>query len=206
MNAFTSKFDLSFKGKAKLTQQERLGFALFKGKGKCARCHAVTASGEKSLFTDFTYDNLGIPKNPKNPVYLDNPGFVDTGLGGFLKTRPDYAAYVAANMGKHKVPTTRNVGKGSCEAEPNNLACVTKAYAHNGYFKSLAGIVNFYNTRDVKPACPGDYTEAEALAANCWPAPEFAKNVNTAELGNLGLTRDEEAAIVAFLKTLSDGY
>jgi hypothetical protein len=31
-------------------------------------------------------------------------------------------------------------------------------------------------------------------------------NINTAELGNLGLTADEEAAIVAFMKTLSDGY
>ena len=41
---------------------------------------------------------------------------------------------------------------------------------------------------------------------NCWPAPEVAENVNTDELGDLGLTRTEEAAIVAFLKTLSDGY
>lgn len=206
VNAFTSKFDLSFKGKVKLTQQERLGFALFKGKGKCARCHAVTASGEKSLFTDFTYDNLGIPKNPENPVYSYNPGFVDQGLGGFLAKRSDYADYANDNMGKHKVPTTRNVGKGSCEAEPGNSACVTKAYAHNGYFKSLAGIVNFYNTRDVKPVCSGPATEALAMAAGCWPAPEVAANVNTAELGNLGLTPDEEAAIVAFLTTLSDGY
>ena len=72
--------------------------------------------------------------------------------------------------------------------------------------KTLAGIVNFYNTRDVKPVCPGDYTEAQALAAKCWPAPEVAANVNTAELGNLGLSPAEEAAIVAFLMTLSDGY
>jgi hypothetical protein len=43
-------------------------------------------------------------------------------------------------------------------------------------------------------------------AAGCWPAPEVAENVNTAELGNLGLSADEEAAIVAFLKTLSDGF
>jgi cytochrome c peroxidase len=81
-----------------------------------------------------------------------------------------------------------------------------KAFGHNGYFKSLEGIVHFYNTRDVKPVCPGAYTEEEALAAGCWPAPEVAENVNTDELGNLGLTPDEEAAIVAFLKVLSDGY
>jgi cytochrome c peroxidase len=81
-----------------------------------------------------------------------------------------------------------------------------KAYGHNGYFKTLEGIVHFYNTRDVLPECPGAYTEAQALAENCWPAPEVLENVNTDELGNLGLTPDEEAALVAFLKILSDGY
>jgi hypothetical protein len=33
-----------------------------------------------------------------------------------------------------------------------------------------------------------------------------AANVNDAELGNLGLTLAEEAALVAFLRTLNDGY
>jgi len=45
-----------------------------------------------------------------------------------------------------------------------------------------------------------------AAGVNCWPAPEYGWNVNTAELGNLGLTPQEEAAVVAFMKTLSDGY
>jgi hypothetical protein len=54
--------------------------------------------------------------------------------------------------------------------------------------------------------CPGLYTEAKALAAGCWPLPEVPMNVNVDELGDLGLTPDEEAAIVAFLKTLSDGF
>ena len=196
VNAFTSKFDYAKIGMAKLTQQEQRGYALFRGKAKCAKCHI--ANGQQPLFTDYTFDNLGVPKNPENPVYSANPAFVDPGLGGFLATRADYAAYADANMGKHKVPTARNVDKGSSD--------FVKAYTHNGYFKTLEGIVNFYNTRDVKPTCPGDYTEAQAMAAGCWPAPEVAETVNTAELGNLGLTPDEEAAIVAFLKTLSDGY
>jgi cytochrome c peroxidase len=102
-----------------------------------------------------------------------------------------------AEWGKHKVPTLRNV-----DLRPDEY--FVKAYGHNGYFKSLEGIVHFYNTRDVKPECPGAYTEAEALAAGCWPPPEVAENVNTDELGDLGLTTEEEAAIVAFLKTLSD--
>lgn len=200
VNAFTSKFDT-----AKLSKEEQRGYALFRGKGNCARCHV--ANGQKPLFTDYTFDNLGLPKNPENPVYVTNPSFVDPGLGGFLLTRPDYTAYAAANMGKQKVPTVRNVAKGSCEAEPGNPDCIVKAYGHNGYFKSLKGIVHFYNTRDVLPQCADPFTtEANALAQGCWPAPEVAANVNTGELGNLGLTSAEEDAIVAFLKTLSDGY
>jgi len=65
-----------------------------------------------------------------------------------------------------------------------------QAYGHNGYFKSLEEIVHFYNTRDV----------------GMWPEPEVPMNVNSDELGNLGLTADEEAAIVAFLGTLTDGW
>lgn len=190
VNAFSSRFDYG-----KLTTQEQRGYALFRGKGKCAKCHI--ANGQKPLFTDYTFDNLGVPKNPENPVYNVKPTFVDLGLGGYLATRSDYAAYAEANLGKQKVPTLRNVAKGAPD--------LVKAYTHNGYFKTLEGIVHFYNTRDVLPVCPGDYTEAQALAANCWPAPEVAANVNRTELGKLGLTPDEEAAIVAFLRTLSDG-
>ena len=58
------------------------------------------------------------------------------------------------------------------------------------------------NTDKKETAAP----EAEALAADCWPAPEVAENVNRDELGDLGLTPEEEDAIVAFLKTLSDGF
>ena len=66
--------------------------------------------------------------------------------------------------------------------------------------------MHFYNTRDVKPVCGGSLTERDALARDCWPAPEVMANVNTDELGNLGLSRAEERAIVAFMETLSDGF
>jgi cytochrome c peroxidase len=196
VNAFSSKFDLNRQGTATLSPEENRGFGLFMGKAKRARCHI--ASGRQPLFTDYTFDNLGIPKNPENPATIADPESADPGLGGFLASRSDYAASAADNKGKHKVPTVRHVALG--------LPAITKAYGHNGYFKSLEGIVHFYNTRDVKTTCPDAYTEAQALAANCWPAPEVAANVNDAELGNLRLKPDEEAAIVAFLKTLSDGF
>ena len=196
VNAFSSKYDQTFTGKVKLSKEEQRGFALFRGKGQCHRCHI--SNGQQALFTDYTFDNLGVPQNPENPAGVA-PDFIDPGLGGFLKNA-DYPEDVyLAEWGKQKVPTLRNV---DLRPEGSDV----KAYAHNGYFKTLEGIVNFYNTRDTKPTCPGLYTEAEALAADCWPAPEVAENVNTDELGDLGLTDEEEAAIVAFLKTLSDGF
>jgi cytochrome c peroxidase len=196
VNAFTSKYDYTFQGEAKLDKLEQRGYALFRGKGQCHRCHI--SNGQQALFTDYSFDNLGTPQNPQNPAGVA-PGFVDPGLGGFLEKAGYPEEVYMAEWGKHKVPTLRNV-----DLRPD--VGDVKAYAHNGYFKTLEGIVHFYNTRDVKPVCPGPYTEAEALAADCWPAPEVAANVNTAELGDLGLTPDEEAAIVAFLKALSDGY
>jgi cytochrome c peroxidase len=196
VNAFTSKYDDTFTGMAKFTNEEQRGFALFRGKGMCHRCHISNSQG--ALFTDFTFDNLGIPQNPENPAGIA-PDFVDPGLGGFLFKAGYPEDVYMAEWGKHKVPTLRNVDLRPYED-------FVKAYGHNGYFKTLEGIVNFYNTRDVKYECPGPYTEAQALAAKCWPAPEVAETVNRDELGDLGLTPEEEDAIVAFLKALSDGF
>jgi cytochrome c peroxidase len=191
VNQFSSKYDMVMAGESKFTEEEDLGYDLFIGKALCSECHP------EPLFTDFTYDNLGVPRNPENPfyymdtVYLEdgspiNPegtGWIDKGLGGFLETRPEWADLAKENYGKHKVPTLRNVGKENSEG-------FTKAFMHNGVFKSLEEVVHFYNARDIED----------------WPEPEVAENVNTLELGNLGLTEIEEAAVVAFMMTLSDGY
>lgn len=185
VSPFTSKYDYWLKGQARLTGQEQLGLKLFYGKAMCANCHVPPN------FTDFTYDNLGVPRNPLNPFYneLDwNPAgtsWVDTGLGGYLKAVGNPADVYEPEWGKHKVPTLRNV-----DLRPAMF--FVKAYGHNGYFKSLEEIVHFYNTRDVPGAG--------------WPSPEVAANINTIEMGNLGLNHGEELAIVAFLKTLSDGW
>ena len=185
VSQFTSKYDYWLKGRARLTGQEQLGLRLFNGKANCANCHVAP------LFTDYTYDNLGVPRNPLNPFYNEpdwNPlgqSWVDTGLGGFLQAAGYPDSVWMPEVGKFKVPTLRNVDK-----RPSKK--FVKAYGHNGYFKSLEEIVHFYNTRDVPGAG--------------WPAPEVAANINTTELGNLGLNRGEELAIVAFMETLSDGW
>lgn len=205
VNPFSSKFDLfwdkagaaeldvtainmenydNYKGIG-LDDEEVWGLALFNDEetGMCSLCHLLTpGKGGRPLFTDFTYDNLGIPSNPLNPANLANPDFIDPGLGGFLMNADFPEDVYMAEWGKHKVPTLRNV-----DLRPEGLV---KAYGHNGFFKSLEEITHFYNTRDVES----------------WPAPEYPDTVNTDELGNLGLTAEEESAIVAFMKTLSDGY
>ena len=196
VNAFTSKYDYSLAKVVKLTRQERKGLALFKGKGKRKKCHIL--GRDRPLLTDFTFDNLGIPQNPENPAGVA-PDFVDPGLGGFLQSAGYDEDLYEEEWGKQKVPTLRNV-----DLRPD--AEFVKAFGHNGYFKSLEGIVHFYNTQDVKPECPGPCTEAEALAADCWPPPEVPETVNEAELGDLRLTPQDEEDLVAFLKTLSDGY
>jgi cytochrome c peroxidase len=206
VNPFSSRFDRYLAGDAELSAEEREGLALFSGRGKCSACHPLDRGphGELPLLTDFTFDNLGIPRNPENPWYeaTGNPAgrlWVDEGLGAFLATRPEWRPWAAENVGKHKVPTLRNV-----DLRPS--ATFAKAYMHNGYFKTLSGLVHFYNTRDVKPACIESLTERDALAQECWPRPEVVANMNTEELGNLGLSPAEERAIVAFMRTLSDDH
>jgi cytochrome c peroxidase len=209
VNQYTSKYDAFLAGVVELTKQEKKGLNLFKSKGKCANCHILDPgpNGQPPLLTDFTFDNLGVPRNPDNPWYqmppefnLDGMDWIDKGLGGFLATRLDYQQFAPENYGKQKVPTLRNVDK-----RPSPV--FVKAYAHNGYFKTLKQIVHFYSTRDVKPTCPDPFTTVEdALAQDCWPAPEVPVNVNTKELGKLNLTDAQEDAIVAFMRTLSDGY
>lgn len=195
VNRFNSKFDYRKCDTSSLSNMESWGLELFRGKAKCDNCH--TSRGRKAVFTDFSYDNLGVPINPENPAFVKDANYVDSGLGGFLKSNGVPASVYEEEIGKMKVPSLRNVDK-----RPSSNS--VKAYMHNGYFKTLKGIVHFYNTRDIKPACPDNYTEAEALSANCWPEPEVAQNMNQTELGDLGLTENEEDAIVAFLKALSD--
>ena len=115
-----------------------------------------------------------------------------------------------------RVPTLRNIDQ---RPHPDFV----KAYMHNGVFKSLKEIVHFYNTRNLTTV-PGEVIDfnrddpyARLRGTPLWPRPEypFPSSIlnpagDTAErggqVGNLGLTDEEEDHIVAFLKTLTDGY
>ena len=192
MNPYSSKYDHYLRGEATLTAAEQRGLELFEGKALCSECHPsqLGPDGELPLFTDFTYDNLGVPRNPRLPFYQmpaetnpDGEAYVDPGLAGFLATHPVWAHLADDNLGKHKVPTLRNV-----DARPDPE--FVKVYMHNGVFTTLEEVVEFYNTRDV-----GD-----------WPPAEVTANVNVDELGDLKLTPAEEADVVTFMRILTDGW
>ncbi|MDD5276218.1 MAG: cytochrome c peroxidase [Methylovulum sp.] len=188
---FNSKFDFVLAGKTQFTAQEEQGMKLFNGKAGCSGCHISQAvlDGQGGfvppLFTDFTYDNIGLPQNVKIP---GNPS-PNLGLGGrsdIRKLDPD-----RKELGKHKVMTLRNIA-------------ITPPYGHNGVFATLEQITRFYNTRDTLGSVPDNSNPDFSVSG--WPRPEVGKNVNHNELGNLGLTPAQEQAVVAFMKTLTDDY
>ena len=184
MNPFSSKFDYFQKGLVELSAAEARGLELFTGKAKCIECHTVPeslpdASAPPAQFTNFRYFNIGVPKNMDNPFYTQDPQF-----------NPDGAAFVDTGLGgvlneplengKFKVPTLRNVE-------------LTAPYMHNGAFSTLEEVVDFYNT-----------------VGESFPlAPEVAQNVSQS-VGFLNLDTSpgatEIADLVAFMKTLTDGY
>jgi cytochrome c peroxidase len=191
VDRFDSKYDFYLKGQAVLTPQEMLGLDLFKNKAGCADCHPAepASKSKRAVFTNYSYHNIGVPRNPANPFYImpaeynpDGIDWVDPGLGGFLKSEGYALEVYLPEMGKHKTPSLRNV---DLRPEPGFV----KAYTHNGYFKSLEEVVHFSNALDMEKV----------------PPPEYPATVEK-DIGGQGLTPNEEAAIVAFLKTLSDGW
>jgi len=237
VNPYSSKFDLFWdKAKTKrldvtkistsnytkyrnlgLNDTELYGLAIFNMPtyANCASCHSLKPGPNGyPLFTDYSYDNLGVPRNPENPFYDNlayNPqgsAWIDTGLGGYLATVQDPGA--AQQIGKMKVPTLRNVDK-----RPS--AGFVKAYGHNGYFKSLDDIVRFYSARGMLGGMGGGMSGGGMggggmggggmqgggmCGGMMFPEPELNQNLATLK----HFPCRDQAYLVAFLKTLSDGY
>jgi cytochrome c peroxidase len=198
VSPYTSKYDDYLSGATDLTEEELAGLALFDGIAGCASCHSSEIDSEigHPTFSHFGYANLGLPRNENNPFYMmpeewnsDGEAWIDPGLGGALQNMGYDAEVYASEWGKHRVPTLRNVDR---RPGPG----FTKAFGHNGYFKSIDEFVHYLNTRDV----PG-----EGWLGMPWPGAEVTENM-TDQVGDLGLTTDEEALLVAFLQTLSDGF
>ena len=209
-----------------LTDAELRGLAAFNdpGRADCASCHSLApGSAGYPLFTDFRYDNLGMPANPDNPFYdmppawnPDGAEWVDYGLGGYLQDAGNEPDVYEPQLGKHRVPTLRNV-----DLRPSED--VVKAYGHNGYFKTLEDIVLFYAWRGLVmngglgmggsgmdcstgggagmgPGMGGGDMEM-MCNPDLFPPAEVPMNLTPMNHFNMM----DRTNIVAFLKTLSDG-
>lgn len=198
---FTSKYDYYLAGEAELTPAEMRGLKLFDDpqKGNCAACHLdkPDAAGNPPLFTDFEFEALAVPRNPAIPANAD-PTWFDLGICGPMRT--DRYAGQAANCGLFKTPTLRNVAS-------------RHVFFHNGFYDNLTDVVRFYVERDTEPA--KIYPRAEdGLVEQYDDLPaRYRKNVDVIDApfgGKAGdrpaLSDAEIADVVAFLKTLTDGY
>ncbi len=197
---FDSKYDQFLAGKVKLADAELRGLALFNdtSKGNCIGCHASMrgTDGAPPLFTDFTYDNLGVPRNPRLKATAD-PAYFDLGLCG--PDRADLAAR-ADLCGAFKVPTLRNVA-------------TRKTFFHNGAFDNLKDVVAFYVRRDTSPE-EWYPLGADGRVDKFNDLPEqYRGNVNVSEVPYNrkpgmapALSPAEIDDVVQFLGTLTDGY
>lgn len=147
------------------------GADLFVGKARCIECHGGP------LFTDQSYHNTGVPKNPEfesDPLrqitlrYQHRARGVpeevyrsaDRDLGLYYTTKQD------VDKGKFRTPPLREVGQ-------------TSPYMHNGVFETLEEVVEFYNEGG------GENPNLDPLVRP------------------LGLTADEIADVVAFLDSIT---
>ena len=161
LNTFSSKFDKNIRGEENtFTKNERKGFNLFMGKALCATCHFAP------IF------NGTVPPN-----YLDTemeaigtPNLLQNGLSEDLGR---YAIFNTEER-KHffKTPTLRNIAK-------------TAPYMHNGVFKTLEEVVDFYN-------------KGGGVGLG------FTLPNQTLPFDNLALTDQEIKDLVAFMETLTD--
>ena len=153
------------------------------------------SSGRPAPFTDYAYAALGVPRNPAIPANRD-PHYFDMGLCGpyrhDLRKQTQYC-------GMFKTPTLRNVA-------------TRKVFFHNGVFHSLTDVMRFYVERDTDPRKWYPVVHGKVDVYDDLP-PRYRGNVDNydAPMNRVAgqqpaLDAREIADIIAFLKTLDDGY
>jgi cytochrome c peroxidase len=195
---YSSKYDAWLRHEAFLSREELRGLAAFNdpAKGNCARCHpSATRSGAFPQFTDFGYAGIGVPRNLRIPANADRQYF-DLGLCGPLRTDlADKSRY----CGLFRTPSLRNVAR-------------RRVFFHNGVVHRLEDVVRFYAERDSKPqkwyahAPHGSTLKFDDLparyTANVDVQAPFGGNAG----GTAAFSDADISDIVAFLRTLTDGY
>jgi cytochrome c peroxidase len=119
LSHYDSKFDNYMQNKTTFTADEKAGFNLFAGKGKCATCHFIplTNGTVPPNFDKSESEILGVPDKTKK---------LDGDLGKFVITQ------AAIHKNSFKTPTIRNIE-------------LTAPYMHNGVYKTLEEVIDFYD-------------------------------------------------------------
>jgi len=198
---FSSKYDAWLRGQTPLSDAEARGLKLFadRKKANCIACHVIDPASKASvdhLFTNFSYVNLGLPRNAAIDENKDSHWF-DLGLCGPARKRPQ-GSFIAC--GAFKVPTLRNVAK-------------RPFLFHNGGFTRLDEAVRFYVERNTHPERWYSRSDDGKLAKFDDLPQRYTGNVRHGEppydtkIGKKPhLSGTEIADVIAFLKTLDDGF
>lgn len=189
LSPFDSRYDRYLKGEEKFTDQEELGRTLFFSKQftNCNICHDVKSRDggyEMSTFTSYKYFNIGVPVNETiRQLKKLTAGFRDLGLASHTNVGDG-----AVSEGKFRVPTLRNVA-------------ITAPYMHNGIFKELRTVLQFYNHYN----STNQKRQINPETGKTWDLPEVAENLARTEL-EIGPALDDKRidALIAFMKTLTD--
>ena len=197
---YTSKYDYWLEGKARLSESELRGLQVFNDpdKANCAGCHtsAPTLDGLPPLFTDHQFEALGAPRNAAL-ANNGNAGYFDLGVCGPHRTDiADQTQY----CGMFLTPTLRNTA-------------TRRAFFHNGVFRTLEQVLDFYNFRDTNPekvyprAADGTVQKYDDLPAKYHANIDVSDPPFDRHPGDTpAMTAQDEADIIAFMKTLTDGY
>jgi cytochrome c peroxidase len=197
---YTSKFDFWLEGKARLSPAELRGYILFNNpaKGNCGGCHLDRPSpdGLPPMFTDYQYEALGVPRNPALAANRD-PAYYDLGICG--PYRSDMRSEVKY-CGMFLTPTLRNTA-------------TRQVFFHNGVYRSLKQVLDFYDFRDTEPEKIYPRGAGGSVATFDDVPPQDRANIDVTDPpfdrkpgDNPPLSAIEEDDIIAFLKTLTDGY
>jgi cytochrome c peroxidase len=118
---YNAPFDEAMNGRSMLTASAREGFNIFMSKAQCGTCHFVPQfNGVKPPFIGSEFEVLGVPADTAYTALSADKGRY--GVNPAVET--DHA---------FRTGTIRN-------------ATHTMPYMHNGVFRSLSQVIDFYNT------------------------------------------------------------
>lgn len=148
-----------------LNSAQRDGYALFKGKANCVSCHNGPLGSDGNLHRTGVPENPEITADPLRHITMLRH-YSTSGMPNYMNTHTDVGFYAitknAKDKGKFATPSLRDLK-------------YTAPYMHNGMFKTLDEVVEFYS----KGGGAGS------------------------ELKPLNLSDSEKRALVAFLESLS---